>query len=256
MFNLFFWMISSVFMFFLASVLVGVVGIILIISSKKTDKIRRLAAINGEKKAYELMDRFGGHDRLENIVIGSFDKINKMAEVDALIHGKGCLLSIEIKNWSGIIHPDANKEFWLVEQKNGKKIYRRNPLLQSKRHASIINEYYPNITIIPMVLILGWNEFKGELPEGLLTYKTVGKISKLLKNTNDKEIISNARKIWDNIVIDEFDPRSEKRKETYLNYVRKKHREPRNWISAFVASGCLLFMVILLSYHIMCLDIY
>lgn len=257
MFNSLLLAISSVFMFSLTTIFVAIGGFLLLFSERKIEQKRRISAINGEEKAFKLMDRFGGYDRLENVVVGSFDKFSKMAEVDALIHGKSCLMIIEIKNWSGVIYPNENDNYWLIKNaKNGAEYKRRNPLIQVNRQASILNQFYPNVKIIPMVLILGWNSFEGDIPEQLLTYKTINKISHILKESIGEDVENQVQLIWDSIVIDEFKPESSLRKIRYLKYIKKKYREPRAWLNLLFSSICFLFMTVSLIYYLYSISSY
>ena len=239
--------VSSVILFIIASLSTGCGGILLLLSAKKTDRIQRMAASSGEAKAYELLDKHGGIDRLEGIVIGSFDDTKKMAEVDALIHGKGCIVSLEIKSWSGKIHVDSEADTWDIDAKNS-TVIRRNPLKQAERHASIINGFYPGTRIVPVVLILGWNEFDGTIPENLITYKTAWKINSILNKIEEGDDIEKNNAVWDKIVTDEYDERSESRKANYLKMIRKKYHGPRPWIHAIIASACFIFIALTTLY--------
>lgn len=241
--------ISSVIFFIFGSIVTGTGGAMLLRSAKKIDKIQRSAATSGEKKGQELLDRSGGVDRLDNIVIGSFTDYKKMAEIDSIIHGKYCLVTLEIKSWSGKIYANKEEKEWKIITNRGETITRRNPLLQAERHASIVREFYPEVRVVPLTLILGWNEFIGDIPDGVITYKTAWKFGKILnhKEENDDEV--NVNKVWDQIVSDEYNELSENRAKTYLSKIKKIHRDPRPWLNALIASACFIFLAMAVIYN-------
>ena len=240
----------SIIMFVIAAISTGTGGVLLLNSSNRRDRNQRRAARNGERKGYELLDRFGCQDRLENIVIGREGRrgfirgtdFSKVAEVDAIVHGENCIMTVEIKSWSGEIHGSENDREWkVVNDRNGTS-YRRNPLLQAGRHARIVRDMYPGVRVIPVVIILGWSQFAGDIPEGVITWKSAWKLANMIQSREDGDDSDRVNAVWNRIVEDEYAPGADERKEKYLHYIRRKHGGPKPWVRALFAAGCFGFL--------------
>ena len=211
------------------------------------------SANKGEKKARMLMDRYGGHDRLDSVVVGDRKKYKEMAEIDNIIHGDNCLIAIEIKSWNGKIETtlDPSGETWTVTSNSGEITKRRSPLVQAQRHAEIINLKWPGIRVIPIVMVMGWNEFDA-VPEGVILYQSAKKLVELIHSKQEGDDPQKTEEVWNEIVDEEYSDWSEQRAKKYMRYVIRRHKAHPEWINALISTACFILvasMVLWLSFH-------
>ena len=130
------------------------------------DKMGRLKGMRGEMLCGELLDSYGGVDRLHNIVVAKTDNTGTSgrqhcSEIDSLVFCQSHVLVIETKAWSGRIYGRLDDEFWSIRLNNGRMVTRKNPLVQVRQRAALLRDFMvvPESRIMIAVIMTGGASF-------------------------------------------------------------------------------------------------
>lgn len=121
----------------------------------------------GEDRVGQALDEANGMDRIGPILVQS--RPDRTAMIDHIVRGRSRLLVVETKNWTGVISGGSRDRRWLQVRPSGEEQAQRNPIMQAKRQAKILQEA-TGVPVASLVVMAGRSQpADGRFPQGVVT---------------------------------------------------------------------------------------
>lgn len=201
-------------------------------ASLRAREARLEAGRAGERSVGEVIDMAGGHDRLDDVVLGG--SRGRAAQVDQLVRGRSRLVVVEVKNWSGEISGAADDPKWTLVRASGSRTTFRNPLLQARRQAGIVAEACGEDPpeVASLVVMAGRaRHAAGAFPEGVVATRDLRRVLPRLLGTAG-EPDPRIEPAWAALVEQAFAPDAAARASRYVGRLEERFGEKpwRSWI--------------------------
>ena len=197
----------------------------------------------GEDRVGPFLDEAGALDRLDGVIVGRVPR--DCAEIDHLVRGRGVLVVVETKNWSGSVSGAADDRTWFLSGPGGEAAERRNPLHQAERQARLAarSAGLPRRCVRHVVAMAGRaSAAGGAFPEGVVAARDLPRLLPGMMS-GDEEDAAEVDTAWRRLVESAYAPGAERRTRRYSEWLEARFgaKPWRSWIVVSFALAALAF---------------
>jgi len=125
---------------------------------------------------------------------------NGTTQIDLIVCSVFGIFVVEVKNFNGLIHGDANAAQWFHFSSGGFHAF-RNPLRQNYGHVKAMAEFLnlPESAFVPAVFFVGNSAFANSMPSNVLSSGVAGYIESFQsRRLTDPQAVEAARRLREN----------------------------------------------------------